>query len=134
MQDLHFDFLVDGDHFRRMVDASPTHVGDVQQAVDAAEVHERAEIGDVLDHALAEVANLELRQELFLLFLPLGFDQRAAADDDVAPGLVDLEHQTLDRAADVIADVGRAADIDLAGGQEHVDADVDQQPALDLCG
>ena len=34
--------------------------------------------------------------------------------------------------ADVVADVGRAADVDLAGRQEHVDADVDQQAALDL--
>ena len=36
--------------------------------------------------------------------------------------------------ADVVADVVRPADIDLAGRQEHVDADVDQQAALDLAG
>ena len=35
-----------------MAHALPRHVGDVQQAVDAAEVHERAVIGEVLDHAL----------------------------------------------------------------------------------
>ena len=34
--------------------------------------------------------------------------------------------------ADVIADVGGPADIDLAGRQKDVDADVDQQAALDL--
>ena len=34
--------------------------------------------------------------------------------------------------ADVVADVRRPADIDLAGGQEDVDADVDEQAALDL--
>ena len=45
---------------RRMVDAAPAHVGDVQQAVDAAQVDERAELGDVLDHALAELADFEL--------------------------------------------------------------------------
>ncbi len=71
-------------------------------------------------------------EQLLLLLGPLVFDQRAAADDDVAAGFVDLEHEALDRAADVIADVGRPADIDLAGRQEHVDADVDQQAALDL--
>ena len=43
-----------------MVDAAPAHVGDVQQAVDAAQVDERAELGDVLDDALAELADLEL--------------------------------------------------------------------------
>ena len=31
------------------------------------------------------------------------------ADDDVPPRLVDLEDEALDRAADVIADVGRPA-------------------------
>ena len=119
----------------RVVDAAPAHVGDVQQAVDAAEVDERAEVGDVLDDALAELADFELREQLGLL---LGsrcvFDQAAAADDDVAAGFVDLEDHALDRLADVVADVGRAADVDLAGGQEDVDADVDEQAALDLAG
>ena len=132
VQDLDFDFLVDRDQFGRMVDASPTHVGDVQQAVDAAEIDEGAELGDVLDDALAALADFELGQQLGLLFGPLGLDQRAAADDDVPPGLVDLQHQALDRPPDVVADVGRAADVDLAGGQEDVHADIDQQPALDL--
>ena len=36
--------------------------------------------------------------------------------------------------ADVVADVVRAADVDLAGRQEDVDADVDEQTALDLAG
>ena len=67
-----------------------------------------------------------------LELLPLLFDHLAARDDDVAAGLVDLEDHALDFAADVVADVGRAADIDLAGRQEHVHADVDQQAALDL--
>ncbi len=115
-----------------MVDAAPAHVGDVQQAVDAAQVDERAELGDVLDDALAALADFELGQQLGLLLGPLGLDQRPAADDDVPPRLVDLQHEALDGPADVVADVGRAADVDLAGRQEHVHADVDQQPALDL--
>ena len=60
VQDHHFDLLVDLDHLGRMVDAAPAHVGDVQQAVDAAQVDERAEVGDVLDDALAELADFEL--------------------------------------------------------------------------
>ena len=132
VQDLHFDFLVDGHHFRGVVDAAPAHVGDVQQAVDAAEVDEGAELGDVLDHALAAMADFQLGQQLGLLLRPLRLDQRAAADDDVPPRLVDLQHQALDGAADVVADVGRAADVDLAGRQEDVHADVHQQAALDL--
>ena len=61
-----------------------------------------------------------------LLLCPLGLDQAAAADDDVAACFVDLEHEALDLFADVFADVVRPADIDLAGRQEHVDADIDQ--------
>ena len=37
---------------RGMAEAAPAHVGDVQQAVHAVEVDERAEVGDVLDRAL----------------------------------------------------------------------------------
>ena len=123
------------DHLGGMVDAAPAHVGDVQQAVDAAQVDERAEVGDVLDHALAELADFELGEQLLLLFGPLLLDQRPAADDDVPPRFVDLQHHALDGAADVVADVGRPADIDLAGRQEDVHADdVDQQAALDLAG
>ena len=35
-----------------MIDSAPRDVGDVQQAVDAAEIDEGAVVGDVLDHAL----------------------------------------------------------------------------------
>jgi hypothetical protein len=35
-----------------MLDALPGHVGDVQQAVDAAEVDERTVVGEVLDDTL----------------------------------------------------------------------------------
>src|SRR5262249_34913079 len=38
----------------------------------------------------------------------------------------------LDRLAEDLAEVGHPAGVDLGGGQEGADADVDQQPALDL--
>lgn len=66
----------------------------------------------------------------------------AAGDDDVAAGLVDLEDHAVDLLAQVVADVLRAADVDLAGRKEHVDAaaagcgrvlaDADKQTTLDL--
>ena len=49
LEDAHVDLVADVDDFGRMLDALPRHVGDVQQAVDAAEVHERAVVGEVLD-------------------------------------------------------------------------------------
>ena len=63
VEDVDFELLVDLDHVVRVVDAAPTHVGDVEQAVDAAEVDEGAELGDVLDDALADLALFDFAQE-----------------------------------------------------------------------
>ena len=52
LEDADVDLVADLDDFRRMLDALPRHVGDVQQAVDATEIHERAVVGEVLDGAL----------------------------------------------------------------------------------
>jgi hypothetical protein len=41
---------------RRVVDALVADVGDMEQAVDAAEIDEGAVVGDVLDHALDHLA------------------------------------------------------------------------------
>src|SRR5207244_4007702 len=103
-------------------------------AVDAAQIDERTELGDVLHDALADLARFDLGEELLLHLLADVFEELAAADDDVAAGLVDLEDLALDGLADVVANVRRAADIDLRGGEEDVDADVDEQAALDLAG
>ena len=50
-----------------MTHALPRHVGDVQQAVDAAEVDERAVLGEVLDDALDDRAFLQALEQLFAL-------------------------------------------------------------------
>ncbi len=134
LQNLDFDLLVDGDHFRGMADAFPAHVGDVQQTVDTAQVDERTEVGDVLDDTVSQLANFQFAQQVFAIFFSLLFDQRAAADDNIATCFVDLEHFALHDAPNVIGDVVRTANIDLAGWQEDVDADIDQQATLDLAG
>ena len=77
-QDLGGDFLACGHHFRRVTDTAPGHVGDVQQAVDAAEVHKRAVFGDVLHHAVDDGAFLEGRHQLGALFAHRRFDHSAA--------------------------------------------------------
>jgi hypothetical protein len=51
LDDLHLDRLADRQNLGRMVDAAPRDVGDVQQAVDAAQIDERTVVGDVLDDA-----------------------------------------------------------------------------------
>ena len=67
-----------------VVDALPGDVGDVQQAVDAAQVDEGAVVGDVLHHAVEDLALLQALDQ-FAALLGAGFlEDGAAGDDDVA--------------------------------------------------
>src|SRR6185503_17939845 len=105
LEDLDLHLLVEAHDFRRMVDAAPRQVGDVEQAVDAAEIDERAEVGDVLYLALDDVALLQLLEQAGLRLGALLLKEPAARDDDVHPLVVDLEDLALDRLAEELADV-----------------------------
>src|SRR5262249_39678101 len=93
-----------------------------------------AELGDVFDDALAQLARFNFGEELLFHFLALVFDELAAADDNIAASFVDLENFALDGLANVIGDVGRPANVDLTGRQEHIDADIDEQTAFYFAG
>ena len=75
----------------RMVDAAPGDIGDVQQAIDAAQIDERAVIGDVLHHAVQDHAFLEALDQLAALLGAGFFQHGAAGHHDVAAGAVHLE-------------------------------------------
>jgi len=104
----------------------------VEQAVDAAEVDERAEVGHVRDHAAHEVALAHVLEQALLGGVALILDELAARDDDVAALFVDLEDHRAHGLAHELADVAGAADVDLRRGEEDRHADVDEQAALDL--
>ena len=59
VEHLDLDGLADLEDLRRVVDVRPRQLGDVDQAVDALEVDERAEVDDVRDDALDDGAGLE---------------------------------------------------------------------------
>src|SRR5256712_3115523 len=114
-------------------DALPIYVGDVQQTVDAAQVDEGAEVGDVLHHALACLADLELLHEDVALRLALGLEQHATRDDDVATPLVELDDLELEALPQELVDVGDAPQCDLAPRQERIHAhQVHHDAAFDL--
>src|SRR5712671_1275684 len=114
-----------------MTDAAPAHVRDVEQAVNAVQINERAEIGDVLDRALADVARRHLAQNLRALRGAFGFDQFAAGENDVLPFLVNFNDLEFVSVADETRQILRRSHVNLRRGQERLDADVDDQPALD---
>jgi hypothetical protein len=133
LDDLHLDRLTDRYDLGRMVHAPPGHVGDVQQAVDAAEIHEGAVLGDVLDHAVDDLALFEVGHELGALLGAALFENRAAGHHDVAAAAVHLEDLERLRHAHERGDVAHGADVHLRAGQErHGAVEVDRVAALHL--
>src|SRR5690606_9246305 len=57
-QHLDVDFVANVDDLGRMLDTLPSHVGDVQQAIYAAQINERAVVGEVLDDTFDNLAFL----------------------------------------------------------------------------
>src|SRR5690625_4977921 len=130
--DLHVQRLADRDDLGRMIDAAPCHVGDMEQAVDTAKIHESTVIGDVLDDALDHIAFLQARDDLGALLGTALLEDRAARDDDVAAAAVHLQDLEGLWHAHQRADIADRADIDLAARQErHGAAKIDREATLD---
>src|SRR5206468_6343310 len=133
LDDLDLHGLADGEHFGRVVDPAPGDIGDVEQAIDAAEVNERTVIGDVLDHAVDHLTFFEVLHQ-FLALLGAGlFENRAARHHDVAAAAIHLENLERLRVVHQRSDVADRSDIDLRTRQEGDSAvEIDGEAALDL--
>src|ERR1700722_9966568 len=130
LDDLDLDGLPDGQDFGRVIDPAPGDIGDVQHAV---EVDERTVVGDVLDHAVDDLALFEVLHQ-FLALLGAGlFEHRAARHHDVAAAAIHFQDLERLRIAHQRCDVADRADIDLRARQEGDRAvEVDGEAALDL--
>src|SRR5688572_27693435 len=131
LQHDHVDLVVHLEELGRVADASPRHVGDVQQAVDAAKVDERAVVGDVLDRAAQHLAFGQRLQRRLLLLGVLLFQERLPREDDVAALLVDLDHPHAQLLAAQRVEIADRTHVDLRTREERADADVHGQAALD---
>src|SRR5690606_30728927 len=67
LEHLDFDFLTNGNDLAWVLDTFPGHVGDVQQAVDAAEVNERTVVGEVLDDTFDGLTFLQAVEQFVAL-------------------------------------------------------------------
>ena len=91
LDDLHLHRLADRQDVGGMIDALPGDVGDMQQAVDAAQIDERAVIGDVLDDAVDDLALGQVLHDFGTLLGAGFFHDGAARYDDIAAAAVHLE-------------------------------------------
>src|SRR6202000_2836349 len=111
----------------------PGDIGNMQQAVDAAEINERTVIGDVLDHAVDHLSLFEVLHQLLALLGAGFFQHRAAGHDDVAAAAIHLEDLERLRVVHQRGDVADRTDVHLRARQEgYGTVEVDGEAALDL--
>src|SRR5262249_20656924 len=133
LDDLDLHGLADGQDLGRMVDATPRDVGDVQEAVDAAEVDERTVIGDVLDDAVDHLTLFEVLHQLLALLGAGLFQNGTTRHHDVAAATIHLEDLERLGVVHQRRDVADRTDVHLRARQEgHRAVEVDGEAALDL--
>ncbi len=130
----HLDLVAHREVLGGMIDPAPGDVGDVQQAVDAAEVDEHAVVGDVLDRALEPRSLLQPLQRLGLLLHQLRLEHRLARQHDVVAPAVQADDLELQLLAAQGLEVLDRLDVDERSRQEGAQADVHRQTALDAVG
>ncbi|MBA7713243.1 hypothetical protein ES703_122243 [subsurface metagenome] len=53
----------------------PAQIGDMEQAIQAAQIHEDTEVGDILHAALKNLSNMEIGDETVFSLLQVGLHQ-----------------------------------------------------------
>ena len=135
LENLGFDFLTNLNDFARVTDAAPCEVGDVEQAVNAAQINEGTVVGDVLDNALDDGAFLQGGEKLGALFTHAGLDDGTAGNDNVVALAVELDDLEFHGLAFVRSRILNRAGVNEGTGQERTDAvGHDGETALDLAG
>src|SRR4029077_18064879 len=103
------------------------------QAIDAAEVHERAVVGDVLHDTVDDLTFFKVLHQFLTLLGARLFQHGAAGDDDVAAAAIHLQNLELLIYVHQRSDIADRANVDLAAWQEgHRTIEIDGKAALDL--
>ena len=119
-----------------MVDPAPSHVRDVQQTVNTAQIHERTVIGDVLDDAVHDIAFGQLADDFCALFGTAFFQDGATGHNDVPPAAIHFQDLERLSHSHQWADITHRAHIDLRSWQERnctaqIDGEATFDPAKD---
>src|SRR5438067_325311 len=109
----------------------PRQLGHVHESVHATEVDERTEVDNRRHNTLADLAGLQVGEELIAL-LALGLlEVRATRKHHVVAVLVELDDLAVEDSAHERVQVADAAQVDKRRGKEAPQADVDDEAALD---
>ena len=131
VENLNGELLTDLDEFGRVVEACPGHVGDMQEAVDAVEVDECTEVGDVFDCADDFIADGDSAEEGLAFLRAFLLDDFAAAENDIFAVFVDFDDLEIVGISNELLEVLWRHDVDLGCGEECLHAHVDGEAAFD---
>ena len=95
------------------------------------EVDEGAEVDDVRDRPLDDVARREPVEDRLPHVLALVLEHRAAREHDVVAAAVQLDHLAAQLLAEELVEILDAADVDERRRQEAAHAEVEDETALD---
>src|SRR5581483_7463302 len=131
LEHLHLDLVAHVDQVAGMREAAPTHVGDVQQAINAAQINERAVVRKVLHRAGEDGALAQVLHGGGTLGVLLFFEQFLAAHHHIAALLVQFDDPNIDLLTEIAVQVTDRANLKLRAGQKRLEPDVDSQATFD---
>src|ERR1022692_3814699 len=127
----HLNLIANVHQVVRVREPSPRHIGDVQQAVQSAEIHESAILGEILHHSGEDGAFFQMFQSLAAFLVLLAFEQFLARDHDVAALLVDLDDGNFHGLALHTVEIADGPQVHLRAGQKRPCAqDIHRKAAL----
>lgn len=101
-----------------MVDTSPTDIGNIEQTIEATQVHERTEIGNVLDSTFQYLTFFEFAHDLCTLCFDIAFDKCFVRNNRVLNGFVYFHHFELHGLTNKLIVISYRLHIDLRTWQE----------------
>ena len=131
VEHLHRDLVAHRHDRTGVVDVLPGELADVDETVHAAEVDERTEGHHARHDALADLARLQVGEEVLALLLLRLLEVATAGQDHVVAVLVELDDLGLQQPADVGLQVAHTAQLDERCREEATQTDVHDEAALD---
>ena len=132
LQHLDLNRVADFEQLVRILKPSPRHVGHVQQTINAAEIHKRAVIGEVLDLAFNNDVLFDLLERLILAASVLLFDHSLTRQNYIGALPIELDDFGFDCLVAQTVEISHRPYVNLRARQKRGDAvDIDAQAALD---
>src|SRR6476469_3240992 len=114
----YFQFLIKFKYFTWMADTSPADIRDIQQTVEATQIHERTEIGNVLNSSFKYLASFKLTHDLCTLCFDITFNKRFVRNHGILNGFVDLNHFKFHGLTNELIVISYRLHIDLGSWKE----------------